>query len=489
MRQAERQHQEGSTGTANALPWRGLGLSSNLDARAVPEPYQLLDAEPGLFDYVEYSAPLSLEEARRDASLFPAMWTRRAEVPVLFHPVHLNLYGPLLESADALAHLDAHARAVGSAWVGNDVGWWHADGEPFPGYLYIAPPLTHQGVADAAAHALHIRSHLSVPLALENPAVIALRGEWHVLDFMAELHARTGCPLLLDLGHLFSYQLGRGLPISAGLDGTPLERVVEIHVAGGVVSRRGERRYYLDDHTQPVREELFELLEEVVPRCTNLRAVTFEGDGHPPEVAARVLRRLRKLVRPPPGEGCEQPVRADSAPPRETHGNAPFAPATDPIALFEESYGLRPASADADAVEAEVDFRMAVLAQTLDRRFPISRLLVAGTRERLLAFTRSDSFRACFVRKQRSVLRAFQQWAIDRSRELREPALDAVLALESVDAGDRRWPAAPVDLTEARFAVRALKRHLADRALATGTIELEALEALWQVVRRAGRRE
>jgi hypothetical protein len=159
------------------------------------------------------------------------------------------------------------------------------------------------------------------------------------------------------------------------------------------------------------------------------------------------------------------------------------------MALFEESYGLRPASEDADAVEAEVDFRMAVLAQTLDRRFPISRLLVAGTRGRLEAFTRSDSFRACFVRNQRSVLSAFQQWAIARSRELREPALDAVLALESVDGGDRRWPAAPVDLTEARFAARALKRHLADRALATGTMELEALEALWQVVRRAGRRE
>src|SRR5215217_4978879 len=94
------------------LPWRGLGLSSNLSASDQPHPYRLLEESPGLFDYVEYSAPLSLEEARAQASLFPEMWERREQVPVLFHPVHLNLYGPTFESAAALAALDAHAHAV-----------------------------------------------------------------------------------------------------------------------------------------------------------------------------------------------------------------------------------------------------------------------------------------------------------------------------------------------------------------------------------------
>src|SRR5262245_9995150 len=124
------------------LPYLGLGLSSNLDLTDRPRPYALWDASPGLFDYVEYSAPLSLEEARAEASLFPEMWGRREQIPVLFHPVHLNLYGPDLESTDALEALDRHVRAVGSAWVGNDVGWWHVSGRPFPGHQYIAPPLT-----------------------------------------------------------------------------------------------------------------------------------------------------------------------------------------------------------------------------------------------------------------------------------------------------------------------------------------------------------
>jgi uncharacterized protein len=253
-----------------------------------------------------------------------------------------------------------------------------------------------------------------------------------------------------------------------------------------VVSRRGDRRYYVDDHTQPVREELFELLGDVAPRCKNLRAVTFEGDGHPPEVAALALRRLRKMVTPPPDSGGDVPHRA---PPGVAQSGTPFDAATDPVALFEECYGLRPAPDDPAGVQAEMDFRMAVLAQALDRRFPISRLLLAGTRERLEAFIRSEPFRACFEQSHRTVHGAFQQWALDRARELREPALDAVLALESLGTMRGPWPEAPVDLTEARFAARALKRHLADRVLITGAVELEALESLWQVVRRAERRQ
>ena len=120
---------------ARALPFLGLGLSSNLDPAVEPDPWALHVAEPGLFDLVEYSAPLSLEVAEREAGLFGTLMASRARLPALFHPVHLNLAGPELEPAGRLAALDAHARAVGSPWVGNDVAWWHVRGQALPGYL------------------------------------------------------------------------------------------------------------------------------------------------------------------------------------------------------------------------------------------------------------------------------------------------------------------------------------------------------------------
>ena len=108
--------------------------------------------------------------------------------------MHLNLYGPELEAAESLRALDAHARAVGSPWVGNDVAWWHSGGVPFPGYLYVPPPLTEEGLQDCALHARHVQGALSMPLLLENPAVIARRGTMHVLELMAQLHTGTPAP-------------------------------------------------------------------------------------------------------------------------------------------------------------------------------------------------------------------------------------------------------------------------------------------------------
>src|SRR5690606_26683925 len=126
----------------DGLPRMGLGLGSNLAADGLPDPFRLHAAEPGLFDYVEYSAPLALERAAREAPRFAALWAGRERLPALFHPVHLSLYGPELESPAALAALDAHVRAMRSPWVSNDVAWWHAGGHVFPGHRYLPPPFS-----------------------------------------------------------------------------------------------------------------------------------------------------------------------------------------------------------------------------------------------------------------------------------------------------------------------------------------------------------
>jgi uncharacterized protein len=467
---------------SHPLPFRGLGLSSNLSVHDVPQPWALLDARPGLFDVVEYSAPLDLAQARREASLFPVLWEARERVPVLFHPVHLNLYGPELESEEALAFLDAHAKAVGSPWVGNDVGWWHQRGEPLPGYLYLPPPLTPEGLADAAAHAAHVQAHLSVPLVLENPVVVWRRGGMHVLDFMAELHQRTGCPLLLDLGHLLSAQLASGLPLAHGLEGFPLASVVEVHLAGGVVTHGASgRASYADDHTQPVREELFSLLTALLPRLTSLRALIFEGDGHPAEIAARTLRRLRALWPVRSGAVLHWPSPAASAAPSWSGASAPWA-------RFDAAYGKFPGTAeDAEGLAADRSFRLAVLADALDHHWPLARLVLAGTRERLEAFAASTQFRAAF--EQGSPLQAaFGAWARARLRERPEQAGLGALAFDTWAQEMARGPGQgtfPVDLAEALFAARALRRHLGTRAWATGVLESSGLEGLAQVVARA----
>ena len=481
------------------LPWLGLGLSTNLSSRGAPHPYRLLERAPGAFDFVEYSAPLDVEVARRDAGLFEAMWSRRAEIPALYHPVHLNLWGPEMERPEALAALKRHLEAVGSPWVSNDVGWWHAAGQMFPGYLYLAPPLTRAAAADCARHALHVQAALPVPLLLENPAIFSPRGPLHVLDFMAELHQRTNLGLLLDLGHLYSHQLARGLPADAGLDGFPLEQVYEVHLAGGVVTERGGRRFYADDHPQPIHEAVFALAERVLPRCPNLRALTYEGDGHPIPVAIDHLARLRRLL--PDRSAVRVELGAPAAPPATQPATQP---AVDAWPVYHLAFGRTIAEGlDADPVadRAEVDFRLAVLAERLDRSFPLTRALLAGTRADLLAFSASPELEASFQGRGRPLAEAFLRFARRRLLEAPDDALAAVFGLESFAFEVAQRPLVPrasaglapavhvlrlprdlFELTEAR---RALDRHLQGRARAAGVYEESGLAVLREVARRA----
>lgn len=463
----------------STLPYLGLGLSSNAQTNDAPHPYALLDAHPGLFDYLEYSAPLDVAQAREEASLFPELERRRPQVPLVYHPVHLNLFGAELEAAERLALAAAHVQAVGSPWVSNDVGWWHHAGHAVPGYLYLSPPLTAQGLAQCVQHVAHVRDAMPVPLLIENPVVMTARGDLHVLDFMARLSEETGCLLLLDLGHLLSHQLTRGLGLTEGLDAFPWEKVAQLHLAGGVVTAGA----YADDHPQPVRDETWALFDALRPRCTALRAVTYEGDGHPDPVALRTLRRLRSSVPAPRAQGAGEGEGEGLAPPAPQPSRERWAP-FDYWRFFAEVHGTP---------GPELDFRLAVLAQQLDAEVPLARAAVAPTLAHLARFVAADQFRQWFERGTRSLGDGFLNWAMVEARRPELAGADALVSLElwartqflrarqksevTLDA------VFPVDLTEAVHAASALKRHLGARGVVNG----DGWDGLLQCARRAPR--
>ncbi len=468
-----------------SLPYLGLGLSTNAQVTDVPHPYRLLDASPGAFDFVEYSAPLELTQAHAEATLFAQMLERRAEVPLLYHPVHINLWGPVVEAPDRLKALAEHVAAVSSPWVSNDVGWWHQGDAALPGYLYLAPPLNAEGVAGATMHVAALRDAMTVPVLLENPVVMTARGELHVLDFMERLSTATHCNLLLDVGHLYSHQLARGLSLTEGLGSFPFERVVEVHIAGGVVTSRGARKIYIDDHPQPIRDEVWALLEHVLPRCTSLRALTYEGDGHPDAVASLNLKRMRSLLL----GGAETTSPPDLP---KAEASARLEPARAWQTFDDVHRGHCPE--DPVGATAELDFRLAVLAQTLDAAVPLTRLAVAATREPLARFIASESVRDWFEQGTRDIVDVFVAWAL---REARNEALQGAEALVSLEAwarhtarrlasGSTMSAVFPVCLTEAVHAAKSVHRHLTARGWWSDTgLESSGLDAVLQAARRS----
>jgi uncharacterized protein (UPF0276 family) len=82
----------------------------------------------------------------------------------------------------------------------------------------------------------------------------------------------TGCFMLLDLHNIYCNALNHGINPFATIDKLPLDRVLEIHIAGGA-SRDG---FWMDGHNGSVPEPVWELLEYTLPRTPNVAGVVFE---------------------------------------------------------------------------------------------------------------------------------------------------------------------------------------------------------------------
>lgn len=178
---------------------------------------------------------------------------------------------PLLEMAAALSppwmseHLSFN-RAAADDGAGGEV-------EFQTGFL-LPPRQTAAGVVAAAASIRAMADELPMPLAVETGVnyLAPRRDEMDDGRFVAAVVEEADCGILLDLHNLWANQRNGRQSVDEFLARIPLERVWEIHLAGG----EEQDGYWLDSHSGPVPGELYELAARVIPRLPNLGALIFE---------------------------------------------------------------------------------------------------------------------------------------------------------------------------------------------------------------------
>jgi len=270
-----------------ALPRLGLGISTELGAgRSGLDVLALRRERPELAGFLEVGVDLErgLDEDAR-------AWVAAGH-PTTFHFLDLNLEEP--EDLDDAWIRDAAAlaREIGAAWLCGDAGLWHV-GPRERGHGTLLPPILHADSAEAVASSVRrLREASGFEVLPENPPAQVYLGELHLLDYFARVCERADCGMLLDLAHLAIYQRAAGHALWTGLDGFPLERVVELHVAGATEFVHAGRRFLDDDHGPEPRPETWALFEHVVPRAPNLRAVVFECERNPRAAVLPAFERL-----------------------------------------------------------------------------------------------------------------------------------------------------------------------------------------------------
>jgi len=338
---------------AAAIAPHGLGLSVDV---YTPDVFALL----GALEEAEAQADY-LEIFR--ASL-PAVQTVRqhcASLPLEFHAEGLWMTQPDWQQAyPAARELDAIAaqlRTLGSRWMTHECAAKQMAGYSFGTYL---PPLfTRAGAIVTARNLVSAQSRLdhgagsSVgdgPLILLEmpPWTYFGLGDLSVPEFFRMITDRAACGLVLDIGHLWTVYRYSGVWrkrslqgwVAQFLDAFPLERVVQIHVAGlaeheaagsahDKVAGNDELPFWIDAHGAPIPPVLFDMLEQVLahPRLTQLKGLALEVDTKPVPVVVEEFREFRErfgedFCSSRDRQGNEAPVEVSASPVDECVGDA-----------------------------------------------------------------------------------------------------------------------------------------------------------------------
>ncbi|WP_437736084.1 multinuclear nonheme iron-dependent oxidase [Sorangium sp. So ce1335] len=264
----------------------GVGFRPELAA-------DLLSA-PGTVDFVEVVAEACFASpaARREAAAIARIW------PVVPHGVKLSLGSASGIDPDRARRLGALCRELAAPVVSEHVAFVRG-GDREIGHLTALPYTVDAARVVARNVAAARRALPDIPLLLENAARTLCFPDDDLDEggFYAEVAARTGCDLLLDVGNVYANAVNAGADPAAIVRSYPLDRVAMIHIAGGA----REHGFYFDTHAHPVPEPVFALLAAVLER-TGPVPILLERDGDFPPFAALAaeIATARDLARSAP---------------------------------------------------------------------------------------------------------------------------------------------------------------------------------------------
>ncbi|MFJ8589247.1 DUF692 family multinuclear iron-containing protein [Streptomyces sp. NPDC093595] len=267
------------------LPFLGVGLGyrSELDEE--------IQRHRPLIDWLEVVSDHYLD---RPAEQLAPVHRLRRDVPLVAHGLELSIgtHGEL--DAGYVESLAAFVSAVEAPWCSDHLCCTRAGGVSLGQLTPLVRDRT--TAAEVARKAQQVQDRVGVPFLLENITYyIDLSSPLTEAQFLTEVLEHCACGLLLDLTNLHINAVNHGFGTEEFLDGIPLERVVQIHLAGG----ESGPSLLLDTHSARVPDEVFELLEYVVPRAPHLKGVMIERDQDYPEDFGEVaddLLRVRRIV-------------------------------------------------------------------------------------------------------------------------------------------------------------------------------------------------
>lgn len=161
---------------------------------------------------------------------------------------------------------------------------------------------------------LLLQERLNRPIVLENitSSFDLPESDYTETEFITKVCDRTSAGLLLDVTNVYINAYNRKKDPLEFLKAFPLERVVQMHLAGGEL----HHDWFSDTHSQELsgpNEPVWQFFEYAVAHCSNLRAVIIERDQNFGSDFEKALiedvRRIRRIWHPVISSSAKAPQK------------------------------------------------------------------------------------------------------------------------------------------------------------------------------------
>lgn len=232
---------------------------------------------------------------RRGGYLPASLELVQASYPVLSHGLTMDFGG--VDPLDP-----AYLRELRAFVARTKVGF-HSDHLCFSGmggrvfHDLLPMPLLRETARHVAERAMRARDAIGVQIALENVSYYLVPGEPEVdeAEMIGEILERADAGLLLDVNNVYVNSLNHGFDARAFIERLPLERVVQIHLAGH--EHRPEHDAIIDTHGADVIDPVLELLTFTMERVGDVPVLLERDHNIPPlDALSAELGRVRAAV-------------------------------------------------------------------------------------------------------------------------------------------------------------------------------------------------
>ena len=254
-----------------SLPELGVGITYS----SAIEP--AIEQWPELFDVVEFEPQTSWIETRNGGEPYRVsdlVLEHIAKLPSqkLVHSIGVPVGGTVRPMPAQLALLRRTIAKFNSPWVSEHLSFNRT--QEFSTGFFLPPRQTLQGVGTVTTSIRDLQAALPVPIAVETGVnyLRPRRDEMPDGAFVATVTESANCGILLDLHNLFTNSVNGRQSVEEFIAQIPLERVWEIHLAGGFEMEG----FWLDAHSGAIPDALLGIARQVVPVLPNLKAIVFE---------------------------------------------------------------------------------------------------------------------------------------------------------------------------------------------------------------------